>query len=125
VCLVNCLSRAQQAMNQALAVLAARFPEWLRRTALPHWYGRYNQATPRLEVALLLGQQRFFIEEIGADIHHLLEEIHRSGPPEMGELHEVGKFDQIWFQQFLAGCRFEQVKSFSVRCLELSFLSEK
>lgn len=109
VCLINCLSHAQQAMNQALAVLAARFSEWLRRTALPHWYGRYNQATPRLEVALLLGQQRFFIEEIGADIHHLLEEIDRSGSPEMNELHEVKVLDQIWSQQLLAGRQLEQV----------------
>ncbi|HEX5808278.1 MAG TPA: transposase [Anaerolineales bacterium] len=109
VCLVNCLDHAQQAMNDALAVLAAQFPDWLRRVALPHWYSRYNSATPRLEVALLLGQQRFFMEETRADIHHLLEEIKRSGTREMSELHEVKMLDQIWSRQLLNQCQFEEV----------------
>lgn len=102
VCSVNRLNRAQQAMNQVLETLAARFPAWLRKIALPHWYGRYNYATPRLDVAILLGQQRFFVEEIGADIHHLLNEIRRSGSPEICELHEVQVLDQVWSQQFQA-----------------------
>jgi transposase-like protein DUF772 len=100
VCSVNRLNRAQQAMQQALEVLAARFPEWLRKVALPHWYGRYNHATPRLEVALLLGQQQFFMEEIGADIHHLLKQVHQSDSKGMGELPEIKVLDQVWSQQF-------------------------
>lgn len=107
VCLVNCLDQAQQAMNNALAVLAARFPNWLRKVALPHWYGRYNHATPRLEVALLLGQQRFFIEETQTDVYHLLEEIRRSGTPEMRELHEVKVLEKNWSMQLLNRCCFE------------------
>jgi hypothetical protein len=87
-------------MHQALEVLAFQFPEWLRKATLPHWYGRYNRATPRLEVAMLLGQQRFLMEEIGADIHHLLHEAHRSGSPELNELHEIKVLDQLWTQQF-------------------------
>jgi transposase len=109
VCLVNCLDHAQQAMNDALAVLAAQFPDWLRQTALPHWYSRYNSATPRLEVALLLGQQRFFMEETRADIHHLLGEIKRSGTQQMSELHEVKLLEQIWSQQLLSPCQIEEV----------------
>jgi hypothetical protein len=102
VCSVNRLDHAQQAMNQVLEILAARFPGWLLKTALPHWYGRYNRAIPRLEVALLLGQQQFLMEEIGTDIHHLLEKIHQSDSPEIGELHEVKTLDQVWSQQFQA-----------------------
>jgi transposase len=100
VCSVNRLNHAQQAMNQVLEVLAARFPDWLRKVALPHWYGRYSHATPRLEVAMLLGQQRFLMEEIGADIHHLLGKIDQSGLRELGELHEVQALGQVWSQQF-------------------------
>jgi transposase len=100
VCSVNRLNRAQQAMNQVLEILAARFPAWLRKIALPHWYGRYNNATPRLDVAILLGQQRFFVEEIRVDIHHLLEEIHRSGLPGIHELFEVQVLEQVWQQPF-------------------------
>jgi hypothetical protein len=87
-------------MHQALEVLALQFPQWLRKVALPHWYGRYNRATPRLEVAMLLGQQRFLMEEIGADIHHLLSEVHQSGSRELNELHEIKVLSQIWAQQF-------------------------
>jgi transposase len=102
VCSINRLNRAQQAMHQALEVLAVRFPEWLRKTALPHWYGRYNHATPRLEVAPLLGQQQFLMEEIEADIHHLLEKIQQSGSPELDGLPEVKVLHQIWSQESLA-----------------------
>jgi len=100
VCSLNRLDRAQQAMQQALEILAAKFPSWLRKVALPHWYGRYNHITPRLEVAVLLGQQRFLMDEIGADIHHLLEKIYQSGSHELSELHEVKTLDQLWSQQF-------------------------
>ncbi len=102
VCSVNRLNHAQQAMNQVLETLAAKFPDWLRKMALPHWYGRYNRAIPRLEVAILLGQQRFLLEEIGADIHHLLEKVHQSGSRELAELQEIKELDQLWTQQFKA-----------------------
>jgi transposase len=102
VCSVNRLNHAQQAMNQTLEILAVRFPDWLRKNALPHWYGRYNHATPRLELAILLGQQRFLIEEIGTDIYRLLEKIHRSDSCELKELHEVNVLNQVWSQQFKA-----------------------
>ncbi|HEX2995773.1 MAG TPA: transposase [Anaerolineales bacterium] len=100
VCSINRLNHAQQAMNQALEVLAARFPDWLRKTALPHWYGRYNRVIPRLEVAILLGQQHFLTEEIGSDIQHLLKKVHQSDPPELAELPEVKMLDRLWAQQF-------------------------
>lgn len=100
VCSLNRLHRAQEAMHQALEVLAARFPEWLRRIALPHWYGRYNHATPRLEVAILLGHQRFLMEEIGADIYHLLDEAKQTSCVEICELHEIKALNQVWSQQY-------------------------
>ncbi len=102
LCSINRLNHAQQTMNELLEILAVRFPGWLRKMALPHWYGRYNRATPRLEVAILLGQQRFLLEEIGADIHHLLEKIHQSDLAELAELQEVKILEQVWSQQFNA-----------------------
>lgn len=100
VCSINRLNRAQQTMDQALEILATKFPDWLRKVALPHWYGRYNHAITRLDIAVLLGQQRFSVEEIGADIHHLLKEVHRAGSREINELHEVQMLNQVWSQQF-------------------------
>jgi transposase len=102
VCSRNRLNQTQQAMQQALEVLAFRFPEWLRKVALPHWYGRYNHVTPRLEAATLLGQQRFFMKEMAEDIHHLLNEVQRSDASGVRELHEIKALDQIWKRQFQA-----------------------
>jgi hypothetical protein len=87
-------------MNQTLEVLAVRYSQWLRKIALPHWYGRYNPTAPRLDVAILLGQQRFFMEEIASDIHHLLENVHQSGSHEINELYEVQVLERVWTQQF-------------------------
>lgn len=100
VCSLNRLHRAQQAMYQALQVLAARFPQWLRKITLPHWYGRYNPTILRLDVAILPGQKRFLMEEIASDIHHLLEKVRQSGSQEISELREVWVLDQVWRQQF-------------------------
>jgi hypothetical protein len=87
-------------MHQALEILAVRFPQWLRKISLPHWYGRYNPTLPRLDVAILLGQQRFFMEEIASDIHHLLEKVDQSGSREICELHEVKVLHRVWSQMF-------------------------
>jgi transposase len=102
VCSINRLSHAQQTMNQVLEILATRFPDRLRKMALPHWYGRYNHATPRFETPALLDRQQFLMEEIGADICHLLENIYQLGSQELGELHEVKALNQVWSQQFRA-----------------------
>jgi transposase len=100
VCSLNRLRGAQQAMNQALEVLAVRYPQWLRTIALPHWYGRYNPALPRLEAAVLLGGQRFLIEEIASDIHQLLKKVDQAGLPEMTELAEIKVLNELWLRQF-------------------------
>lgn len=100
VCSLNRLYEAQQTMNLALEVLAVRFPHWLRKVALPHWYGRYNPTVPRLDVANLPGQQRFLLREIASDIHHLLEKAHESGSHEIRGLPEIQMLEQVWAQQF-------------------------
>jgi transposase len=100
VCSLNRLHQAQQAMNQALEVLAVRYPQWLRKIALPHWYGRYNPTIPRLDVAILFGEQRFLMEEIASDINHLLQKVYQSGSPEMNQFYEFRVLEQVWTQQF-------------------------
>ena len=87
------------AMSQMLEVLAVRFPEWLRKIALPHWYARYNHTAPIFEAGNWSDQQKFSMEEIAADIDHLLDEIHRSAPTEVSELKEVKALERVWKQQ--------------------------
>lgn len=121
VCALNRLNRAQQAMHQVLEELAARFPQWLRKNALPHWYGRYNPAKPRLDVAVLLGQQRFLMEEIGSDIDHLLAKVHQSGSQEISELHVVKVLEQVGSQQFrgLGQAQIDRQESLSSKDCEI------
>ena len=99
VCSVNRLNQVHQAMNRVLEVLAARFPQWLRTIALPHWYGRYNPSLTKFDGSVLPHQQRSFLEEIGSDIQHLLERVHQSGSQEIGELYEIRLLEQVWLQQ--------------------------
>jgi hypothetical protein len=100
VCSLNRLYRTQQAMNRALEVLAVRYPEWLRKIALPHWYGRYNPAFPRQEMAVLPGQHQFLLEEIASDIHQLLEKVRQSGLQELSALSEIKGLAQVSSQPF-------------------------
>jgi transposase len=99
VCSLNRLHHSQQSMSQALEVLAVQFPQWLRKIALPHWYGRYNPTVLRLDGAILLEQQRILMDAIASDIHHLLEKVHQTGSQEMNELHEIQVLDRIMPQQ--------------------------
>lgn len=126
VCSLNRLQLAQQAMNRALEVLAVQFPQWLRKNALPHWYGRYNPSVPRSDVPILLGQQRFLMEEIVSDIHHLLEKVHQSGSREMNELHEIQVLDRIWPRQFrsMAPQGDKQLEILSPKDCDLCFQRE-
>ena len=99
VCSINRLNWIQVTMSQMLEVLAVRFPDWLRKVSLPHWYGRYNHVPANLEAGSWPGQPEFSMEEIAADIDHLLDEIHRSSPLGISELQEVRALERIWKQQ--------------------------
>jgi len=100
VCSVNRLGLIHGAMCQALEILAIRFPEWLRKTTLPHWYGRYNNTAPGFDSTASLHQQELSIREIGADTHYLLEEVRHSGSEDVKELKEVKMLDSILKRQF-------------------------
>jgi transposase len=99
VCSVNRLNRIHLAMNQALEALAARFPQWLRTIALPHWYGRYNPTISLFDITILPAQQRFFMEEIELDIRYLLEKVQQDSTREISELNEIRSLKQVWLQQ--------------------------
>lgn len=99
VCSINRLNWIQGSMSQMLEVLAVRFPDWLRKVTLPHWYGRYNHTMPGFKTGNQPHHTEASMEEIAADIDHLLDEIHRSSPPRISELQEVRALERIWQQQ--------------------------
>jgi transposase len=99
VCSINRLNWIQVTMSQMLEVLAVRFPEWLRKVTRPHWYGRYTHSMSGFGVGNWPHQPEFSMEEIAADIDHLLDEIHRSSPLGISQLQEVRALECVWKQQ--------------------------
>ncbi len=98
VCAFNRLGEMYEAFCQALEVLAFRYPLWLKRVAQPHWYGRYNHIARSAALTALLR-----IQEIDADIRHLLTAAGHAAPPEIRELPEIRKLECLWKLQFEDG----------------------
>jgi transposase len=99
ICSRNRLNWMQVAMSRMLEVLAVRFPDWLRKVTLPHWYGRYNHTMRGFKTGNQPYHNEASMEEIAADIDHLLDEIHRSSPLAVCELQEVRAVERIWKQR--------------------------
>jgi transposase len=100
VCLVNRLNWIRQAMQQALGFLAGKHPEWLRQVALPRWYGRFASISSGTNLTESSLQHELSLEELGEDIHYLLEEVHRSNSREINEAQEIKALRLIWKRQF-------------------------
>lgn len=96
LCLLNRLNWISQAMQQALGALAGKYPDWLRQIMLPRWYGRFHS----LAAGTYSSRNELSLEELGADIHYLLEEVRRSNFSEINELREIKTLRHIWEGQF-------------------------
>lgn len=99
VCSMNRLDYIHVAMRRMLEVLAIKFPDWLRKVTLPHWYGRYSHKSQGFEINSWPDKREFSREEIAADIEYLLNELHRSSLSGVSELQEVKVLEHIWMQQ--------------------------
>jgi transposase len=95
VCAINRLGMVSGAMSQAIEILVRRFPDWLRKIARPHWYGRYNQTAPSFDASASLNRHELSIQAIGADLEYLLEAAHASGCAEIYELPEIKRLEQV------------------------------
>jgi len=98
---LNGLSRVLRAMRLALDELGIYYPEWLKKTVLPHWFHRYAKGgvdgkTPetvekRASLALAVGEDGFFLlDALGRD----------DAPAEAADLPEVEYFRHVWNRQF-------------------------
>lgn len=100
ICSTNVMNWSLEAMSAALGALASKFPEWLLQIAQPHWYWRFNQVLPSVNPVSSMRQQELSMEKLGADIHHLLEEVQRSKLPELNDIQEIKSLRRIWEQYF-------------------------
>jgi transposase len=99
ICTVNRLGLKYAAFGEALAALAWQYPLWLRENALPHWYGRYNQAFSNAGSLSSHNHPEISFQQIGADIQHLLERVQQTGPQALHNLPEVKSLERIWAQR--------------------------
>ena len=98
---LNRFSQMVRAMRLALDELAIYYPDWLKKTVLPHWFQRYARSgmdgkppeTPEKREALAwaVGEDGFFLlDALGMD----------GAPPEASNLPEVEYFRHVWNRQF-------------------------
>lgn len=100
VCTVHRFDEVVEAMHQALETLAFTDPEWLRRTALPYWYDRYNRSARLSSMPFSENRWNARVLQIGADIQYLLGEIEKADNPRLKHLGEIQGLRQIWTEQF-------------------------
>lgn len=100
VCLLNRLHWIRQAMQQTLGALAGSNPDWLRQIMLPHWYGRFNTLPYSASPTQTVRQNELALEQLGADIDYLLEEVRRTNSCEIAEMREIKTLHHIWQRQF-------------------------
>lgn len=100
LCTYNRIERIQVAMKDALALLAARKPDWLRYKIRRSWYTRYlhqgekKWGKQRIENPLLL------VFEIGKDIQYLLTILRETGNPGLLQEPEVVELRKVLSEQF-------------------------
>lgn len=71
VCLVNHLGSLLVAMNEALELLAAVYPDWLQQTMRPHWIDRYPWQQPA-GLPVCQAEQAALASTLAEDVLYLL-----------------------------------------------------
>ena len=100
VCLFSRLADTWDAIVQALEILAARHPGWLRLHALPHWYERYGYKHQPINFAGDRQELETLTRAIGADGLYLLKAISESEDQGLKGLPEVLSLKQVWREQY-------------------------
>ena len=100
VCLFSRLSDTWEAIVQALEILAARHPGWLRSHALPHWYERYGYKHQPINFAGDRQELEVLTRAIGSDGTYLLKAISESEDQSLQGLPEVLSLKQVWQEQY-------------------------
>jgi transposase len=110
VCTHSRVDQLWQSISLALEALAADQPEFLRRTAPPHWYERY-QSSPTTASRSSADQMELG-KAIGKDIHDLLEALQEAGESEIAELVEIQNLRKVSGQHFTKRASWREYCSF-------------
>jgi transposase len=87
-----------EALSAALVVLAARYPDWLRCSALPHWYEGYRQLPAQLPHDRT--EQERFAQTLLKDAAHLLDTVEHE--TSLAQIPELRSLKQIHGEQLAA-----------------------
>ena len=86
---LNRIEELFDALCSALGALASRYPDWLRKAALPHWYERYSRPPLNLRLPHGRSEQEDLARKIGGDADYLLAEVDRAGLDGASDLEEI------------------------------------
>jgi hypothetical protein len=102
VCTATRFEEVEEAMHQALEILAVSNPEWLRQVTLPFWYDRYSRQNQNPSYRSSEGRWNIKVLEIAADIQYLLDQIEQAHSPALASLPEVKELRRVWGEQFVS-----------------------
>jgi hypothetical protein len=87
-----------RAMSRCIEALSANYFHWLRQIAFPYWYERYNRSCVAAGTGPLVQQKELTLDDLTADIQHLLQEASRSRTAEINEIQEIKELRHMWGQ---------------------------
>jgi transposase len=100
VCMLTRIDWLSTAISDALQVIAAQQPDWLRRHTQPHWYERYKRPVALQSVIRGQGQRKIAVKALGADMQLLASTLTAQGNQALLELVEIKVLFRILVQQF-------------------------
>jgi len=103
---VNRLVCVGETLRQALNVVAADAPDWLRAQVQPDWFDRYGRRFEESRVPVTATERTTLAGIIGADGHALLTALWAAdAPASLRALPAVDTLRRVWVQQYYAPTR--------------------
>jgi transposase len=99
VCSFTRMQKVLEAMRNVLEYLAARHGDCLRKTAMPHWYTRY-QSRASLPHSISGKNLLDLMRAIGMDAAHLLDSISTWENSDVAASAEVQELRRVWNHHF-------------------------
>lgn len=98
---LNRLEVVGETLRHALNVLAAAYPDWLRRQVQPDWFDRYGVRFEEYRLPPTASERQALAERIGRDGAYLLGQLQiEPETPGQRELPAIGVLGQVWRQQY-------------------------
>jgi hypothetical protein len=98
VCNLSRIEILADSLCVALETLAASQPDWLLKTALPHWFDRYTKRRSLRDLPNALPDQFALAQAIGSDAAHLLGAVKHEAS--LAQLREVRLLQRVYSGQF-------------------------